>query len=223
MTFHRKQIERFFSGFGGSASGDLYVPDPLGRVGQGHFIKRRELPDPFGRLPEPAKPERFNLRDIFSLSAPVGMAGKNSHDDVAKVEGLIGAAGPLDLWKTDGPTGYYGARLEDAVKRFQKSKGLKVDGHLNPVGETIGSLHDHLSRKVARLKEDQGNNPGPDDDWDVPSDGPKTPPTVGIPPKQNDDDIPEWASWLFRAIINATGGPKTFPAIKGPAPSGPRM
>lgn len=67
MPFHGKQIKRFFGG-GGPASGDLHVPDHLGRVDQGHFIKRRDLPDPFGRLPEPAKPERFDLRDIFSLS-----------------------------------------------------------------------------------------------------------------------------------------------------------
>lgn len=151
------------------------------------------------------------------------MTGKNRRGDVAKVEGLMGAAGPLDLWQTDGPTGYYGARLEDAVKRFQKSKGLKVDGHLNPGGETIGSLHDHLLRKVAQLKEDQGKNPGPNDGWDVPSDGPKTPPTVGIPPKQNENDVPEWATWLFRTIAGATSSSKQFPPISGPAPSDPRM
>ncbi len=95
MSLHAKQIKRFFGGFDSPASGDLYVPDPLGRVDQGHFIKRRDLPDPFGRLPEPAKPERFDLRDIFSLSSPVGMTGKNRRGDVAKVEGLMGAAGEI--------------------------------------------------------------------------------------------------------------------------------
>lgn len=218
MPFHGKQIKHFFGGDDGPASSDLYIPDPLGRVGQDHFIKRRDLPDPFGRLPEPAKPERFDLRNIFSLSLPVGMTGKNRRGDVAKVEGLMGAAGPLDLWQTDGPTGYYGARLEDAVKRFQKSKSLKVDGHLNPGGETIGSLHDHLSRKVAQLKEDQGKNPGGGN----PESGSKVPPTIGTPPKQNDNDIPEWVRDIFNGITAASGTSRPLPSMEWPGPGGIR-
>ena len=74
------------------------------------------------------------------LSAPVGKNGKNERLDVAKVESLLGAHGYLDLDATDGPTGYAGARLEDATRRFQRDKGLRVDGRLAPGGETIMTL-----------------------------------------------------------------------------------
>lgn len=85
---------------------------------------------------DPGDP-RFRL-DL--LSAPVGDGGHNDRLDVAKVESLLGAHGYLDLAKTEGPTGYAGVRLTDAVKRFQKDNDLKVDGRLNPGGETIGAL-----------------------------------------------------------------------------------
>lgn len=55
-------------------------------------------------------------------------------------ETMLGAAGALDLSKTDGPTGYWGLRTEDATKKFQKQNGLKVDGLMNPGGETIRTL-----------------------------------------------------------------------------------
>jgi len=74
------------------------------------------------------------------LSGPVGKNGKNDRLDVAKVESLLGAHGYLDLDVTDGPTGYAGARLENAARRFQKDKGLRVDGRLAPGGETIMTL-----------------------------------------------------------------------------------
>ncbi len=74
------------------------------------------------------------------LSAPVGKNGKNDRLDVAKVEALLGAHGYFDLDATDGPTGYAGARLDAATRRFQKDKGLRVDGRLAPGGETIMTL-----------------------------------------------------------------------------------
>lgn len=74
------------------------------------------------------------------LSAPVGAGGKNDRLDIAKVESLLGAHGYLDLDATGGPTGYAGTRLADATRRFQKDKGLRVDGRLAPNGETILTL-----------------------------------------------------------------------------------
>lgn len=74
------------------------------------------------------------------LSAPVGRHAENDRLDVAKVESLLGAHGYLDLDATDGPTGYAGARLDEATRRFQKDKGLRIDGRLAPGGETIMTL-----------------------------------------------------------------------------------
>lgn len=58
--------------------------------------------------------------DLFKLSAPVGRGKENNSMDVAKIESLMGASGHLDIEKTDGPTGFFGERLEGAVKQFQK-------------------------------------------------------------------------------------------------------
>lgn len=77
--------------------------------------------------------------DLLKLSAPVGRTQKNNPMDVAKVEAIMGATGHLDLSVTDGPTGYFGQRLENAVKEFQKEENLEVDGMLNPKGKTIST------------------------------------------------------------------------------------
>ncbi len=98
--------------------------------------------DPFGRLmPKPsADTEISNLGDLGALGQSVGVQGKNQRPDVAKAETMLGKAGALALKKTDGPTGYWGMRTEDATKRFQKQQGLKIDGQINPGGETIRKL-----------------------------------------------------------------------------------
>ena len=123
----------------GGRPGFRYIPDPLGRLNQGRFVRERGLPDPFGRLmaePEP-EPEITGFRYPFRIHDSVGMEGRNNRRDVAKVENLFGRLGELNLDETDGVTGFAGARLDEAIRRFQKRQGLKVDGHINPGGETI--------------------------------------------------------------------------------------
>ncbi len=75
-----------------------------------------------------------------AIKATVGNTGDNNRRDVAKVESLLGQTGHLDLKKTNGPTGFWGMRTEDAAKKFQKQNGLKVDGILNPGGPTLKAL-----------------------------------------------------------------------------------
>ncbi|WNK00135.1 peptidoglycan-binding domain-containing protein [Thalassospiraceae bacterium LMO-JJ14] len=105
-------------------------------------LKKNEDRDPFGRVPPKPKPEPelTNLGDASKLSRPVGEQGKNDRRDVAKVETMLGRSGALDLKKTDGPTGYWGERTREATRAFQKQNRLKVDGQINPGGETIRTL-----------------------------------------------------------------------------------
>ncbi len=114
-----------------------YIPDRLGRLGQGEWIVE---PTPFGRLPEAGKEQPFDMSKPFDLSKAVGHGGNNGRADVAKIETLLGLAGTLDLKKTDGPTGYAGQRLLDAIRTYQKHNGLSVDGRLNPGGQTLQAL-----------------------------------------------------------------------------------
>ena len=126
----------------GGQTGFRYLPDPLGRLNQGCYLRQRDLPDPFGRLtaePKP-EPEISNFRNPFRIRDSVGMEGMNSRRDVAKVESLLGRAGALDLAETDGVTGFFGARADEAVRKFQKDHGLRVDGLINPNGPTLRTL-----------------------------------------------------------------------------------
>lgn len=128
-----------------SSTNRHYVPDPMGRLGQGHWDDGTPR-DPFGRLPGTPSPEvRPNTDNPFALGAAVGEQGPNKRDDVAKVETLLGQSGHMDLKATGGPTGYPGMRLVDGIKSYQKANGLKVDGYLNPNGETMASFKSTLS------------------------------------------------------------------------------
>jgi peptidoglycan hydrolase-like protein with peptidoglycan-binding domain len=120
-----------------------YIPDPLGRLGQGHWVDGKPR-DPFGRLFEPEPEESFDLAQPFSLSKSIGEGGNNGRADVAKIETLLSLAGVMDLKSTDGPTGFAGQRLLDGIRIFQEQNGLNVDGRLNPGGPTIKALSQSL-------------------------------------------------------------------------------
>jgi len=119
--------------------------------------------DPFGRvLAEPKPdPEILNIRNPFSLTDSVGMEGKNSRRDVAKAETLLGRLGEINLRETDGVTGFAGARLDESIRKFQKRHGLKVDGQINPGGETITTTG-------AVLAASEGDSDFPDNEEDKP-------------------------------------------------------
>ena len=82
----------------------------------------------------------FHPKTAGRIRNAVGEAGRNERNDVAKVESLLALTGDLDLDRTEGPTGYWSARADEAARNFQKRKGLKVDGKLNPHGPTLRQL-----------------------------------------------------------------------------------
>lgn len=136
----------------------------------------KNRPDPFGRLGEDDDQIDVEIADIKNptqLKSPVGDMGQNNRRDVAKAEQLLGNAGTLDLKKTDGPTGYWGARTSGATKTFQKQNNLKVDGQINPDGETIHALSKlggqaigtvtqrHVTHQTPRHPGQAARDPGP--------------------------------------------------------------
>lgn len=70
------------------------------------------------------------------FSAPIGRTKRNRHPDIKTVESILDSMGYLDTKKTDGPAGWFGSRIERAIKSFQKDEGLKSDGVINPGGPT---------------------------------------------------------------------------------------
>lgn len=139
-----------------------YIPDPMGRLGRGTWRRRRKF-DPFGRiLPDPAFETFRNGFDLTQplgrifpdrtpdIVAPVGREGENERFDVALIETLLAKNGFFDLAQTEGPTGYYGMALEDAIRTFQKTANLKVDGLVNPGGPTLAALTSRLAATETR-------------------------------------------------------------------------
>jgi hypothetical protein len=88
--------------------------------------------------------------DIFSLGAAVGPRRRNRCHDVLKVETLLANTGDHDL--EDGPTGYAGAQLDQAIRAYQQRRGLAVDGVLEPGGETIAALARELGPRLAGFR-----------------------------------------------------------------------
>jgi peptidoglycan hydrolase-like protein with peptidoglycan-binding domain len=112
----------------------------LGRLDQGKWV----ADDRFTPPPKPGSREYLDARKLFKLTASIGERGANDRTDVGKLEALLYMAGVFDLDGSNGPTGYYGERLKQAVKAFQKARGLRVDGDVGPEGETIRTLAQHL-------------------------------------------------------------------------------
>ncbi len=125
--------------------------------------RERRTFDAFGRIglddPKPDNKIR-NFRNPTKLSAAVGGTGRNSRRDVAKVEKLLGDAGTLDLKQTDGPTGYWGMRTDEATRQFQKKHGLKTDAEIKPNGPTLQKLRD-VRDAAKQRKERRGDRPTP--------------------------------------------------------------
>lgn len=83
--------------------------------------------------------------DLFSLSGPVGPEAANERNDVIRAQILLGHTGDLDLDRLAGPTGWPGGELVRGLRRYQRRKGLAVDGVMLPDGETIKALQDDLA------------------------------------------------------------------------------
>ncbi len=77
---------------------------------------------------------------MLTINNTIGRTDANDSNDIRDLETLLSRTGHLNLNKTDGPTGYFGTRLEQAIKSYQKDNDLKVDGRLNPGGETVVQL-----------------------------------------------------------------------------------
>ncbi len=79
--------------------------------------------------------------DISALiTGAVGNNRDNNTDDVLNVKRRLSDQGLYDLRKPPEPHGYITADMDSAIRSFQKSKGLKVDGYLLPGGETEAAL-----------------------------------------------------------------------------------
>ncbi len=93
-----------------------------------------------------------DVGDLFRLTGAIGPEAANARDDVIRAQILLGQSGDLDLDSLGGPTGWPGGELTRGLKRYQRRRGLTVDGLMLPDGETINALQEDLSDRLARYK-----------------------------------------------------------------------
>ena len=115
--------------------------------------------DPFGRMiPDDGIQDRFrDMSDVITLEAAVGPTDENRPDDVAKVEIMLDQMGFLDLRETEGPTGFYGERMRQAIITLQRQLGLMENGRIEPGDPAHMALQ--RSTKDARHKTSDMNHP----------------------------------------------------------------
>ena len=82
-----------------------------------------------------------DLSNIYYLKGQITGQGNINRNDVAKIEVLFNQVSVFDLSETQRPTGYYGLRLEQGLKKSKKmgKNGDKVLADLNP--EETEHLH----------------------------------------------------------------------------------
>jgi peptidoglycan hydrolase-like protein with peptidoglycan-binding domain len=123
-----------------------YLPDPMGRLDMGTYVEKPETsPDPGweaarGDWMRGAPLGRIFGDGLFDLQAGVGADQANRRGDVFKLQALLHREGFLDSAATEGPTGFWGGRDDEALRNFQKEHGLSVDGFAAPSGETISTI-----------------------------------------------------------------------------------
>ncbi|MEO5338878.1 MAG: hypothetical protein H7841_18650 [Magnetospirillum sp. WYHS-4] len=87
-----------------------------------------------------ARPASF-----FSLDGPVGPGRRNDPRDVIKVQSLLGNGDLGSFGRYQGPQGTLQDEDVDGIKSWQSRNRLRVDGVLNPGGETIRSLRKSMA------------------------------------------------------------------------------
>ena len=83
----------------------------------------------------------------LKLSGPVGNALANEPRDLRAVSKALGKLGLFNYDRTAEPPPAITRQLDDSIQGFQRSKGLSVDGEVNPGGETIRTLAAAVAQK----------------------------------------------------------------------------
>lgn len=83
-----------------------------------------------------------------SISNSLGLGQANDPNDLSLTRRKFAGAGYGPTIEEDDQDN---ENLYGTIRRFQKDKGLQVDGVMNPFGETETALHDSLSEQLKRI------------------------------------------------------------------------
>lgn len=150
-----------------------YAPDPLGRLEQGQWVIKQRSPQPWADEQE-SDPEVAQLRQQWRTGLPftgvynedgslrlidaVGRGQPNQRGDVARLEIALRDAKQYEIDSTEGPTGWFGAPQEAAMRKYQREAGLRVDGQALAGGPTAKSLlrPDRFSTGLGEIEASRG-------------------------------------------------------------------
>ena len=132
----------------------------------------------------------LDLRDL-DLTGPVGNDQANGRRDLQAVSKALGILDLFNFDRTPEPPAYISERLDKAILEFQDTRGLVMDGKINPGGETVRALR----AEVGQLQgTDGGEKPAPVDPTPAPPtkpDDPKDPDKPADPNKPKDPKKPD--------------------------------
>ena len=159
----------------------------------------------------------------FDLAGGVGRGTRNARADVARLETLLHRAGHYDVSGTGGPTGYFGPPQEDAIRAYQKARGLTVDGLVLPNGETMAAL----GNEIGATPQPPAGNDDQSPANRAPGDQVVVLPLLPAVGAVIADTAPIWgppaaagAYWLGQKLSEAYRSPPSAPASTAPAPKG---
>lgn len=92
---------------------------------------------------------------LSGLTKPVGQNLDNNSDDILKAERDLKKAGYFDK---DHSEGFITKELDNGIRKFQKDNDLKMDGIMNPDGETERTLQKYVRTPTPKRKPVKPNN-----------------------------------------------------------------
>jgi GH24 family phage-related lysozyme (muramidase) len=111
-------------------------------------------------MPVNREKPRFYPPNVL-IHVPVGNHQKNEDNDVRTIRTALESLGALleqEKDYTGQPLGIITQAMDDGIRRFQSENDLKVDGKINPDGETIQKINQKLAEKTTREAETNASN-----------------------------------------------------------------
>jgi peptidoglycan hydrolase-like protein with peptidoglycan-binding domain len=95
---------------------------------------------------------------LLNLKSDISKSHKLEEEDVLKAKIALNKEGYYDV-PDYGMTPYSDERMFDGMKKFQKEKGLQVDGVMRPDGETVNALDKSLAKHQSPLSSSEPDLP----------------------------------------------------------------
>lgn len=143
----------------------------------------------------------FSRLNNGRIGASIGNNRRNEESDVRGIKDSLSALG---LFREEPRHGYITRDMDSAIKTFQRDSGLKIDGIMNPGGETETALRREIETRqekeregLRRLAEKSGlfsdraaeeDEEGGDNGADIDEELPPLPPHKPEPPDSDEDE-----------------------------------